>query len=86
MPLKWGDVTRLPVQRLPLMSICRPKVNFRSRASRWRDGEKFPARLLTPIVVNTDNIKDTVVKDGLYTIKDIRTPRYAAACAKADLQ
>lgn len=49
-------------------------------------GEKVPARLLTPVVVNKDNIKDTVVKDGLYTVKEICTPTYAAACKKAGLQ
>lgn len=49
-------------------------------------GEKVPARLLTPVVVNKDNIKDTVVKDGLYTVKEICTPTYADACKKAGLQ
>ncbi|MEV0581146.1 MULTISPECIES: sugar ABC transporter substrate-binding protein [unclassified Streptomyces] len=49
-------------------------------------GEKVPAKLLTPVVVNKDNIKDTVVKDGLYTVKEICTPAYADACKKAGLQ
>ncbi|MEU7025856.1 substrate-binding domain-containing protein [Streptomyces sp. NPDC046275] len=49
-------------------------------------GEKVPATLLTPVVVNKDNIKDTVVKDGLYTVKEICTPAYADACKKAGLE
>ncbi|MEU8675430.1 sugar ABC transporter substrate-binding protein [Streptomyces sp. NPDC048560] len=49
-------------------------------------GEKVPATLLTPVVVNKDNIKDTVVKDGLYTVDEICTPNYADACKEAGLQ
>lgn len=49
-------------------------------------GEKVPATLLTPVVVTKDNIDDTVVKDGLYTVKEICTPAYAAACKQAGLQ
>ncbi|WP_137991847.1 sugar ABC transporter substrate-binding protein [Streptomyces vilmorinianum] len=49
-------------------------------------GEKVPASLLTPVVVHKDNIKDTVVKDGLYTVQEICTPTYAAACEEAGLE
>lgn len=49
-------------------------------------GEKVPAKLLTPVVVDKDNIKDTVVKDGLYSVEEICTPNYADACEKAGLQ
>ncbi|MER7957066.1 substrate-binding domain-containing protein [Streptomyces sp. NPDC096030] len=49
-------------------------------------GEKVPANLLTPIVVDKNNIDDTVVKDGLYTVDEICTPAYAAACAEAGLE
>lgn len=34
-------------------------------------GDKVPSQLLTPVSVTKANIKDTVVKDGLYTIADI---------------
>ncbi|SEB72205.1 substrate-binding domain-containing protein [Streptomyces sp. TLI_105] len=47
---------------------------------------KVAARLLDPVVVSKDNIKDTVVKDGLYTVKEICTPTYAAACKDAGLE
>ncbi|MFF9909408.1 sugar ABC transporter substrate-binding protein [Streptomyces sp. NPDC013457] len=49
-------------------------------------GEKVPANLLTPIVVDKNNIDDTVVKDGLYTVDEICTPAYASACAEAGLE
>jgi D-xylose transport system substrate-binding protein len=41
--------------------------------------------LLTPVAVTTKNIKDTVVKDQFWSIKQICTPAYAAACKKAGL-
>ncbi|MFG3052189.1 substrate-binding domain-containing protein [Kitasatospora sp. NPDC048239] len=48
-------------------------------------GNKVPADLITPIVLTKDNIKTTVVADGLYTVAQICTPDYAAACAQAGL-
>ncbi|MBF9073630.1 sugar ABC transporter substrate-binding protein [Streptacidiphilus fuscans] len=49
-------------------------------------GNKVPADLLTPVLVNKDNIKSTVVADGLWTIPQICTPTYAAACKSAGLE
>ncbi|MFI8232895.1 sugar ABC transporter substrate-binding protein [Streptomyces sp. NPDC085900] len=49
-------------------------------------GDKVPAKLLTPVSVTVKNIKDTVVKDGLYTVSQICTADFAAACKKAGLQ
>jgi D-xylose transport system substrate-binding protein len=49
-------------------------------------GDKVQAKLLTPVSVTVKNIKDTVVKDGLYKVTDICTAEYAAACKKAGLQ
>ncbi|NGO42823.1 ABC transporter substrate-binding protein, partial [Streptomyces sp. YC419] len=37
------------------------------------------------ISLTADNIKDTVVKDGMYTIDQICTPKYKAACERAGL-
>jgi D-xylose transport system substrate-binding protein len=34
-------------------------------------GQSVPAKLITPIVVNKDNVCSTVVKDGLYTAAQI---------------
>ena len=41
--------------------------------------------MLTPVSVRADNIKDTVVKDGVYTVRQICTPQLGAACDKAGL-
>ncbi|MFC9328589.1 sugar ABC transporter substrate-binding protein [Kitasatospora sp. NPDC057015] len=46
---------------------------------------KVPSVLITPTVLVKDNIKDTVVADGLYTAAQICTPDYAAACAEIGL-
>ena len=50
-----------------------------------RGGGTVPAVLLTPVAVTVDNIKDTVVKDGLHTVQQICTPRLRAACDEAGL-
>ncbi len=47
--------------------------------------EGTPATLLSAVVVTIDNIMDTVVKDGIYTVAEICTPEYAAACAAAGI-
>ncbi len=48
-------------------------------------GKTVPAVLLTPVSVTVGNIKDTVVKDGMYTVQEICTPQLRAACDKAGL-
>ncbi|MFD4604423.1 sugar ABC transporter substrate-binding protein [Streptomyces sp. NPDC058464] len=45
----------------------------------------IPAVLLPAYSVTTGTIKDTVVKDGIYTIDQICTPKLRSACAKAGL-
>ncbi|WP_322411784.1 sugar ABC transporter substrate-binding protein [Microbacterium invictum] len=47
--------------------------------------EGTPTTLLDPVAVTVDNIADTVVADGFWTIEDICTPDYAAACERAGL-
>jgi len=49
-------------------------------------GDKVPSQLLTPVSVTKANIKDTVVKDGLYTVQQICTSAYAKACKSAGLE
>ncbi|WP_407916259.1 sugar ABC transporter substrate-binding protein [Kitasatospora sp. NE20-6] len=46
----------------------------------------IPAKLLDPKVVTKANIQDTVIADKLYTVADICTGSYAAACATAGLK
>ncbi|WP_167044469.1 substrate-binding domain-containing protein [Salinibacterium sp. ZJ454] len=50
------------------------------------DTDGVPTTLLTPVVVTVDNIMDTVVADGFFTVDDICTAEYADACAAAGIQ
>jgi D-xylose transport system substrate-binding protein len=47
--------------------------------------EDIPAALVPVVALTKDNIKETVVKDGVYTVKEICTAKYAADCAAIDL-
>ncbi|MEU9790871.1 substrate-binding domain-containing protein [Streptomyces sparsogenes] len=44
-----------------------------------------PAVLLRPIPLTVHTIRKTVVKDGMYTIRQICTPEYRPACERAGL-
>lgn len=48
--------------------------------------EKIPTMLVPVVSLTKDNIQDTVITDGIYTVKDICTPQYAAACAAIGLK
>ena len=45
-----------------------------------------PSFMLEPVPVTVDNINDTVVKDGFWSVDEICTGKYAAACKKAGIQ
>lgn len=49
-------------------------------------GDKVPSQLLTPVSVTKANIKDTVIKDKVYSVSDICTADYAKACKAAGLE
>ncbi|GAB3676460.1 sugar ABC transporter substrate-binding protein [Actinocorallia lasiicapitis] len=44
-----------------------------------------PAQVIAPQVVTKSNIKDTVVKDGFWTVQEICTAQVAAACKAAGI-
>lgn len=46
----------------------------------------IPSVLIDPIALTVENISDTVIKDGLYTLDEICTAKYKAACDKAGLK
>ncbi|MFG2886680.1 substrate-binding domain-containing protein [Streptomyces sp. NPDC048297] len=48
--------------------------------------KQVPSVLVPVTALTQDNIKDTVVKDGVYTIADICTAQYKAACDKIGLK
>ncbi|MET9607782.1 substrate-binding domain-containing protein [Streptomyces sp. NPDC006512] len=45
-----------------------------------------PSVLIPVVSLTKANIKDTVVKDGVYTVEEICTEKYAAACATLGLK
>jgi D-xylose transport system substrate-binding protein len=45
----------------------------------------IPATLLDPVPVTVHDILNTVVADGFWTVDDICTPAYEAACREAGL-
>jgi D-xylose transport system substrate-binding protein len=45
-----------------------------------------PSVILTPVAVTKDNVKDTVVKDGYWSVDEICTAQFAQACKDAGLQ
>ncbi|MFJ6520685.1 sugar ABC transporter substrate-binding protein [Streptomyces filamentosus] len=47
--------------------------------------QDVPSVKLTPALVTVDTIEKTVVRDGMYTIGEICTPKYRPACEKAGL-
>ncbi|MEC4019990.1 substrate-binding domain-containing protein [Streptomyces sp. H27-D2] len=45
-----------------------------------------PTVFVPPVALTKDNIKDTVIKDGLFKVSDICTAKYKADCAKIGLK
>ena len=54
-------------------------------AGETTDFEGVPSFIFDPIVVTQDNVADTVVADGFYSVEDICTDEYADACAEAGI-
>ena len=48
--------------------------------------EEVPSVLLKPVPVTKDQIKDTIVKDKFWSVKEICAGKYAAACKEAGIQ
>ena len=48
--------------------------------------KQVPSVLVAVTALTKDNIKDTVIKDGVYTVADICTSQYKAACDKIGLK
>ncbi|MFF4015267.1 sugar ABC transporter substrate-binding protein [Streptomyces sp. NPDC001843] len=47
---------------------------------------KIPAALVPVVSLTRKNIKDTVIADGVYTVKQLCTPKYASDCAAIGLK
>ncbi|WEP00179.1 substrate-binding domain-containing protein [Streptomyces sp. FXJ1.172] len=62
-----------------LDSVAKDKVSSGSQ-------KDVPSVLVPVTSLTKDNIKDTVIKDGIYTVSDICTADYKAACDKLGLK
>lgn len=51
-----------------------------------KGGADIQSFLLVPVAVTVDTIESTVVKDGFYTVAEICTADYKAACEKAGIK
>jgi D-xylose transport system substrate-binding protein len=49
-------------------------------------GKQIESIILNPVVVNKENVNDTIVKDGFWTADQICTAAYADACKAAGIQ
>ena len=49
------------------------------------DFEGVPSFIFDPIIVTQENVADTIVADGFYSVEDICTDEYADACAEIGL-
>ena len=63
--------------KTPSSSVFSAKVN--------NGAVDVPTDQIAVVAVTKSNIKDTVIKDGFYTVAQICTPVYATACAAAGL-
>ncbi|GAA3142905.1 sugar ABC transporter substrate-binding protein [Streptomyces rameus] len=48
--------------------------------------KQVPSVIVPVVSLTKDNIKETVIKDGFYTVNDICTDKYKSACAKIGLK
>lgn len=67
------------LQGKDIASVVPDKANSKSK-------QNIPTKLFSAQVVTKANIKDTVVKDGVYKVSQICTADFAAACKAAGLQ
>ncbi|MEU2288663.1 substrate-binding domain-containing protein [Streptomyces sp. NPDC013178] len=71
-------VARAQGRSLTFDSLTRDRVDSPTQ-------KDIPSMLVPVVAVTKDNIKETVVRDGVYTVKDICTKAYAADCAAIGL-
>jgi D-xylose transport system substrate-binding protein len=48
--------------------------------------KQVPSILLEPVAVTKDNINDTIIKDEFWSVDEVCTGKYAAACKEAGIQ
>lgn len=61
-------------------------LNGKTLVGQSEETNGIPTTLLKPVIVTIDNIMETVVADGFYTVEQICTPEYEQACTAAGIR
>ncbi|WP_055492140.1 sugar ABC transporter substrate-binding protein [Streptomyces sp. TP-A0356] len=72
-------VAKVQGRSIEFDSLTRDKVDSPTQ-------KKIPSMLVPVVALTKENIKDTVIQDGIYTVKDICTTKYKADCAAIGLR
>ncbi len=72
-------VAKVQGQSIEFDALTRDKVDSPTE-------KNIPSMLVPVVELTKDNIKDTVIQDGVYTVKDICTAQYEADCAAIGLK
>ncbi|MFF5341847.1 sugar ABC transporter substrate-binding protein [Streptomyces althioticus] len=71
-------VAKVQDRAIQFDALARDVIDSRSR-------KDIPAMLVPVVALTRENIEDTVIADGVYTVKDICTPAHADDCAEIGL-
>ncbi|MFI1419974.1 substrate-binding domain-containing protein [Streptomyces sp. NPDC020731] len=74
-----AELAVLLAQGKPLDSLAKDKVDSPTTKA-------VPSVLVPVVSLTQENINDTVIKDGIYTVQEICTDKYKAACDKIGLK
>ncbi|CAL9298883.1 D-xylose-binding periplasmic protein [Streptomyces sp. SudanB66_2053] len=71
-------VAKVQDRAIQFDALAQDEIDSRSR-------KNIPAMLVPVVALTRENIEDTVIADGVYTVKDICTPAHADDCAEIGL-
>ncbi|MDT6986512.1 sugar ABC transporter substrate-binding protein [Streptomyces lusitanus] len=71
-------VAKVQDRAIQFDALAQDEIDSRSR-------KDIPAMLVPVVALTRENIEDTVIADGVYTVKDICTPAHADDCAEIGL-
>jgi D-xylose transport system substrate-binding protein len=72
-------VARVQGRSIEFDALTRDKVDSPSN-------KNIPAQLVPVVALTTDNIRNTVIQDSIYTTKEICTAPYRSACASLGIK
>ncbi len=81
-----------PARRRRRPSSRWPWPRARTRRVAWSTSRSTTARrrcpsvILDPVAVTKENINDTIIKDGFWTVSEVCAGKYASACKEAGIE